>query len=332
MQRKRHNKTSSWSTYLHFKGQNFNAEEYHQLTLEQHSEMVEEFNKIKSSGQSKPPNVTTCTRLAEVNHSFAAMVSEAEALKERVGTKTLIVAVRSLTNLNMLPKVHFTSDVVSHFVHTLLHKDPMKFGIKMESTVLTGLPTQNVEVTEDQNATLEFVHYEQMVQAHLVKIVGWCHDHWGNPSNLKGGVDALQMLALAIDNRTCQFVRISKDEAIKCMEHIDAGEDLSLNKVDTEPYESNNDNDRDSNNNDRDGDGDNSNNIDIDNSNSNSNSNDRDGDNSRDRDNNGSVGNSAPTGEPHSEIIDDLIDPALSNGYPCCLRHTGCIVESFGHH
>ncbi|KAG1852895.1 hypothetical protein DFJ58DRAFT_728395 [Suillus subalutaceus] len=62
----------------------------------------------------------TRTRLAEVNHSFAAMVSEAEALKERVGTETLIVAVRSSTNLNMLPKVHFTSDVVSHFcLHTL---------------------------------------------------------------------------------------------------------------------------------------------------------------------------------------------------------------------
>jgi hypothetical protein len=50
--------------------------EYHQLTLEQRSEMVEEFNKIKSSGLSKPPNVTARTRLAEVNNSFAAMVSE----------------------------------------------------------------------------------------------------------------------------------------------------------------------------------------------------------------------------------------------------------------
>ncbi|KAG2068960.1 hypothetical protein BDR04DRAFT_1119392 [Suillus decipiens] len=108
--KKWHNKTSAWSAYLHFKGQSSNedkavgqqsnicslahdAEEYHKLTLEQLSEMVDKFNKIKSSGQSKPPNVTTCTCLAKVNHSFAAMVSEAEALKERVGTETLIVAV-----------------------------------------------------------------------------------------------------------------------------------------------------------------------------------------------------------------------------------------------
>ncbi|KAG2737742.1 hypothetical protein P692DRAFT_20688497, partial [Suillus brevipes Sb2] len=278
LQRKWHNKTSAWSAYLHFKGQSSNedkavgqqsnihslahdAEEYHKLTSEQCSEMVDKFNKIKNSGQSKPPNVTARTRLVEVNHSFAAMVSEAEALKERVGTETLIVAVQSSTNLNMLPKVHFTSDVVSHFIHTLLHEDPMKLGIKMESTVLAGLPTRNVfsmtytdrklaakssirnglnqslvEVTEDQNTTLEFVCYEWMVQSHLIKIVGWCHDHWGNPSNLKGGIDALQTLALAIDNRTCRFVKISKDEAIKRLECIDAGEDLSPNKVDTEPY------------------------------------------------------------------------------------------------
>lgn len=48
----------------------------------------------------------------------------------------------------MLPKVHFTSEVVSHFVRTLLREDPMKFGIKMESTVLAGLPTRNGEIFE----------------------------------------------------------------------------------------------------------------------------------------------------------------------------------------
>ncbi|KAG1739465.1 uncharacterized protein EDB91DRAFT_1082399 [Suillus paluster] len=262
MQRKQHNKTSSWSVYLHFKGRNFNAdkevgqrsniralardtEEYHQLTLEQHSEMVEEFNKIKSSRQSKPPNVTTHTRLAEVNHSFAAMVSEAEALKE-----------------------HFLLGSQHETVFSMTYTDRK---LTAKSSIQNGLNQSLVDVTEDQNATLEFVRYERMVQAHLVKIVGW----------------------------------ISKDEAIKRMERIDAGEDLSPNKVDTEPYESDNNNNRDSNNNDGDRDGDNSNDIDIDNSNgndgdgdnsnsnSNSNSNNRDRDNSRDRDNNGSVGNTS---------------------------------------
>ncbi|KAG1859303.1 hypothetical protein F4604DRAFT_1930846 [Suillus subluteus] len=156
LRRKRRNKTSAWSAFLHFKSEKFNANkdigqranlraiaketsEYHQLTLEQRAEMAEEFEKIKTSGLSKPVNITSRTRLAEVNASFAAMVSEAEALKERVGTETLIVTVQSSSNLNMLPKVHLMSDVVSHFVRTLLREDPMKLGIKMESTVLTGL-------------------------------------------------------------------------------------------------------------------------------------------------------------------------------------------------
>jgi hypothetical protein len=60
-------------------------------------------------------------------------------LKEHVGTETLIVTVQSSSNLNMLPKVHLTSDIVFHFVHTLLREDPMKLGIKMEFTMLTGL-------------------------------------------------------------------------------------------------------------------------------------------------------------------------------------------------
>lgn len=53
-----------------------NTSEYHQLTLEQRSEMVDEFDKIKKSELSKPLNVTARTRIAEVNSSFAAMVSE----------------------------------------------------------------------------------------------------------------------------------------------------------------------------------------------------------------------------------------------------------------
>ncbi|KAG1827844.1 hypothetical protein DFJ58DRAFT_738162 [Suillus subalutaceus] len=216
--------------FLHFKSGKFNADkdigqqanlraiaketgEYHQLTLEQRAEMVEEFEKIKMSGLSKPVNITSRTCLAEINSSFAAMVSEAEAMKERVGTETLLVTVQSSANLNMLPK------------------DPMKLGIKMESTVLAGLAPRSilsmsytdrklaakqgirsgineslVEVTENANATLKFVRYERMVQEHLVKLVGWCHNEWGNPSNLKGGVEPLEALACTVSDKKCRFV------------------------------------------------------------------------------------------------------------------------------
>ncbi|KAG1822772.1 uncharacterized protein BJ212DRAFT_1296737 [Suillus subaureus] len=119
--------------------------------------MVEEFKKIKTSGWSKPLNITSCTHLTEVNSSFAAMVSEAEVLKEHVGMEMLIVTIQ-------------------------------------------------IEVTENTNATLEFVCYECMVQEHLVKLVGWCHTEWGNPSNLKGGVEWLEALAQAVSDRKCKFV------------------------------------------------------------------------------------------------------------------------------
>ncbi|KAG1872021.1 hypothetical protein C8R48DRAFT_770393 [Suillus tomentosus] len=269
--RKRHNKTSAWSAFLHFKSEKFNSanlraiaketKEYHELTVQQHTKMVEEFEKIKTSGMSKPVNITARTRLAEVNSSFAAMVSEAEALKEHVGTESLIVTVRSSPNLNMLPKVHLTSNVVSQFVRTLLWEDPMKLGIKMESTVLAGLAPRNVlsmsytdrklaakqgirsglneiKVTENPNTTLEFIRYERMVQEHLAKLVGWCHNEWGNPSNLKGGVDALEALARAVSDEKCKFVRITRQEADGRIKHIEAGEILTPNKVDQEPEES----------------------------------------------------------------------------------------------
>ncbi|KAG1870569.1 hypothetical protein C8R48DRAFT_539354, partial [Suillus tomentosus] len=269
--RKRHNKTSAWSAFLHFKSEKFNSDkeigrranlraitketkEYHELTVQQRTEMVEEFEKIKTSGMSKPVNITAHTRLAEVNSSFAAMVSEAEALKEHVGTESLIVTVRSSPNLNMLPKVHLTSNVVSQFVRTLLREDPMKLGIKMESTVLAGLAPRNVlsmsytdrklaakqgirsglneslvKVTENPNATLEFIRYERMVQEHLAKLVGWCHNEWGNPSNLKGGVDALEALARAVSDEKCKVVRITRQEADERIKHIEAGEILTPN-------------------------------------------------------------------------------------------------------
>ncbi|KAG2152686.1 uncharacterized protein EDB93DRAFT_1273625 [Suillus bovinus] len=177
------------------------------------------------------------------------------------GTETLIVTVRSSSN--MLPKVHLMSDVVSHFVRTLLWEDPMKLGIKMESTVLAGLAPRNVlsmnysdhklaakqgirsslneslvKVTENTNATLEFVRYECMVQEHLVKLIGWCHNEWGNPSNLKGGVGPLEALAQAVSDKKCKFIRITRQEADEHMKRIEAGEVLTPNKVDQGPEES----------------------------------------------------------------------------------------------
>ncbi|KAG1790145.1 hypothetical protein EV424DRAFT_1355409 [Suillus variegatus] len=108
----------------------------------------------------------------------------------------------------MLPKVHLTSNVVSQFVCILLQEDPIKLGIKMESTVLAVLAPQNVKVTENPNATLEFIRYERMVQEHLA-------------NNLQGSVEALEALAWAVSDEKCKFIRITRQEADECMKHIE---------------------------------------------------------------------------------------------------------------
>ncbi|KAG1886602.1 hypothetical protein F4604DRAFT_2043867 [Suillus subluteus] len=104
--------------------------------------------------------------------------------------------------------------------------------------IRSGLNESLVEVTENANAMLEFVRYERMVQEHLVKLIGWCHNEWGNPSNLKGGVGPLEALAQAVSNKKCKFIRITRQEADERMKRIEAGEVLTPNKVDQEPEES----------------------------------------------------------------------------------------------
>ena len=67
---------------------------------------------------------------------------------------------------------------------------------------------------------------------HLVKLVGWCHNEWGNPSNLKGGVEPLEALAQAVSDKKCKFVQITRQDADEHMKCIEAGEILTPNKVD----------------------------------------------------------------------------------------------------
>lgn len=69
------------------------------------------------------------------------------------------------------------------------------------------------EVTNDASATVEFTKYEALVvRRYYVKLMGWNHPQWANPSDLKGGVEALKRLADAIKAKTCRFVEISTEE------------------------------------------------------------------------------------------------------------------------
>lgn len=69
------------------------------------------------------------------------------------------------------------------------------------------------DVTKDASATIEFTRYEiGIVRKYHVKLVGWNHPQWANPSDLKGGIEALENIVSAIANHTCRFVEITAEE------------------------------------------------------------------------------------------------------------------------
>ncbi|KAG2139773.1 hypothetical protein DEU56DRAFT_912037 [Suillus clintonianus] len=89
-----------------------------------------------------------------------------------------------------------------------------------------------VEITGKMDVYSEYLHYEAavvIVQEHPVKVVGWNHKHWANPSNLKGGIESLEALASAVKAKTCKFVKINMSEAEECLTRIAAGEVLTPN-------------------------------------------------------------------------------------------------------
>jgi hypothetical protein len=89
------------------------------------------------------------------------------------------------------------------------------------------------EVTKDASATVEFTRYEvAIVRKYHIKLVGWNHPQWANPSDLKGGIEALENVVAAIANNTCRFVEITADEVEERRQKIADGAVLT---PETEP-------------------------------------------------------------------------------------------------
>ncbi|KAH0827429.1 hypothetical protein J3R83DRAFT_4098 [Lanmaoa asiatica] len=65
---------------------------------------------------------------------------ELNTLNHKHGIKGLIVVVQGSHNIKMDPRIHMTSEVVSHFLRTTTSSDPMVFGMKME---VAALATRN---------------------------------------------------------------------------------------------------------------------------------------------------------------------------------------------
>ncbi|KAG1874871.1 hypothetical protein F4604DRAFT_1550938, partial [Suillus subluteus] len=266
LRRQKRKKTSAWSAFMHFKGKETNqgkdnvrklvkrASDYHDLSAEERKQLVAAFNEEKEAARHRPPNLSIKTRNAECSNSFKAIVDEVEALKQRIGTEALVVLVRGTCDLNIEPKVHFTSSAVEQYLRTATWKHAMEFACKLEGYVISGdversglslthkervkkakqtirggMQAGLLAITGCSDANFEYLRYEQVVQKFLVKVVGWTHSDWANPSDLKGGIEALEALADTIKAKTCKFVKITWEEANKRLERIAAGETLTPN-------------------------------------------------------------------------------------------------------
>lgn len=94
-----------------------------------------------------------------------------------------------------------------------------------------------MEITKDPHAVMEYLRYETaVVQQYHVKLIGWTHPEWANPSDLKGGLEALEYLAEAISTTNiCKFVRITREEVDERKRRIAAGEVMTPNREPHQP-------------------------------------------------------------------------------------------------
>ncbi|KAG1836668.1 hypothetical protein F4604DRAFT_1942991 [Suillus subluteus] len=233
LQWKKQEKTNAWSARVHFKGIKYNSSsdrwskmveiindraEYSSLMEEEKEELVKEFDEVKKCATNRPPNITPRVKATE-------------------GTKASRSLRMSKSDFQMAPKAYFTSPECEQFTRVYLQCDAACTATDFESVMLskgllnsapsnhkdhvsraklairTGLQESLCEVTNDTSATVEFMKYEASVVHHYhVKLMGWNHPQWANPSDLKGGVEALKRLADAIKAKTCHFVEISAEE------------------------------------------------------------------------------------------------------------------------
>ncbi|KAG0704164.1 hypothetical protein DFH29DRAFT_873948 [Suillus ampliporus] len=225
--------------------------EYHDLTDAEKAKLAAEFDVIKKGASSRPPNITARTRAAECSRSFQYVKEELEALKLRVGIEAMVFMVRGISDFTMAPKAFFTSPAAEQFIHLYLCKDIAQLATDFESTILTsslflntsnnhhdhvakaktairmGLRASLCEVTNDLSATMEFTQYHNLVRRHQVKLIGWTHPQWANPSDLKGGIEGLENLVNAIESGTCHFVPISSEELKDHLRCVKNGEKLT---------------------------------------------------------------------------------------------------------
>ncbi|KAG1736613.1 uncharacterized protein EDB91DRAFT_1055558, partial [Suillus paluster] len=260
----KHYKTSAWHAFMHFKGlksnkgKDFNDKsnvadlvqhtaEYRDLTDAEKAKLVAEFNALKKGASNRPPNITARTCAAECGRSFQYIKEELEALRLHVGTEVIVFMVQDISDFTMAPKAFFTSPTAEQFVHLYLHKDVAQLATDFESTILANTSTNHhdhvskaktairmglcaslCKFLKDMIQEMEFnSRYHNLVHCYQVKLIGWTHLQWANPSDLKGSIESLENLADAIGSGMCRFIPISSEELEDHLQCAKNGEKLT---------------------------------------------------------------------------------------------------------
>ncbi|KAG2352377.1 hypothetical protein BDR07DRAFT_1498432 [Suillus spraguei] len=234
------NKTSAWHAFLHFKGADNGRSnivdlvkdkaKYHSLKKAEKETLIKEFDQVKASASQRPPTITARSRAAECARSFQFVKEELDALKQRVGVEAIVFMFVRLYLRKDIAQLatKFESTILANGViltSAMNHRDRVS---KAKASIRLNLRVSLCELTGDAKASVEFTHYEdRVVQRYLVKLVGWNHPQWVNPSDLKGGIDALKKVAEALSKGTCHFVKITQDEVEERQHRIAAGEKLT---------------------------------------------------------------------------------------------------------
>lgn len=75
------------------------------------------------------------------------------------------------------------------------------------------LAVLSVDITGNPKAVMHYTNYHKdIVQRYKVKLVGWTHSKFVNPSELSTSLPPLQVLLDAIKSGECKFIKLTADE------------------------------------------------------------------------------------------------------------------------
>jgi hypothetical protein len=74
-----------------------------------------------------------------------------------------------------------------------------------------------VEITENPNAVMQYVNYEEaIVQRYSIVLEGWTFARFVNPSKLSTALPPLQKLLNALNDGSCKFVKLTREQRKAC--------------------------------------------------------------------------------------------------------------------